>query len=108
MEAMSSVKTRNPRALLHPLTHHAKDLERMVGWLSYGIMTELLPAGWELKQSRNGPNSYSIRKGDTQRHFRSRPPFKVIEVYDRAVGGNLVTTLEGRVSVTRFIESLLE
>lgn len=105
---MASVETRNPRALLHPLAHHAKDLEKIVGWLSYGIMTELLPQDWELKQSRGGPNSFSIRKGDTQLHFRSRPPYKEIEVLDAAQNGNVVATIDGRVAVTRFVDSLVE
>jgi hypothetical protein len=61
--------------------------------------------GWDVRSSRGGANSLSIRKGNRQLHFRGRAG-KGIEVYNRYRLGNLVATLRTRTEVARFIEAL--
>ena len=98
------VNVRNPETLTHAMSHHAKGLEPIVGALALGILIELEPLGWTIRQSGTGAQSYSLRKGAKQYHFRpGGNPYSEIIVKDRYQRGSIVAVLRSRADALRFI-----
>lgn len=91
-------------SLLHALFHHAKELEPVVGILSLGYALELQPLGWEIVHSSIAAQSYSLRKGNLQYHFRAkgRKGNMSIVVLDRYQKGKIIAEIKTRVDALRF------
>lgn len=100
-----TVEVRDTSTLLHAISHHAKALEPLVGALSFGILTELVPRGWSLRQSKVGPQSFCLYRDGREYHFRASRDRKGIVVKDAWTHGKVVTTLTTRVDVLRFIRA---
>ena len=105
---MTQARIRKPESLLHALEHHAEPLVEIVGVLALGILLELEPLGWELKQIKKGAQSFVLKKGDVEYHFRgvvdnADGKYHAIRVIDRWTHGTEVAVLDGRVDALRFI-----
>lgn len=104
---MASTHIRKPESLHHALEHHAEPLVEIVGVLAVGILLELQPRGWDLKQIKKGAQSFMLKKGDLQYHFRGvvgdDGKYRAIRVIDRWMNGSEVAVLDGRVDALRFI-----
>jgi len=100
-------KIRKTEGLWHALGHHAKELQPIVGTLSTGILVDLQPLGWELVQTKEGPQSFSLRRGGVEYHFRPTAGLTQLVVYDRWFhdhdSQNVVATLKTRVDTIKFI-----
>jgi hypothetical protein len=106
----AAVEVKNPASLSHALAHHAKHLEPLVGALALGILTELQPKGWTLKQHKSGPQSFSLSRDLVQYHFRPAIPrdaadnvYREIVVKDAWTHGREVARLRTRPDVLRFV-----
>ena len=93
-----------PESVKHAMMHHARELAPLVGMLAMDFLLELQPYGWELRQSRDGANSFSISKGTTQFHLRGRREkgHWLIVVRDRYCRGNVVAEIRTRADVFQF------
>lgn len=101
------MNTTSGKTLSHALGHHARSLNEMVGVLSTGILTRLVPLGWQLEPVLSGANSYKLHRNGVEFHFRARGPRRamVIDVMDGYVHGRRVARLATRVDVLRFIDA---
>src|SRR5260221_11695634 len=98
------VKVRNPESLTHALSHHARELEPIVGVLALGILTQLMPVGWTLRQSGTGAQSFALNKEGKEYHFRpGDAPYREILVKDHYQLGNVVTVIKSRADALQFI-----
>lgn len=104
---MPTTHIRKPESLHHALEHHAEPLIEVVGVLALGILLELQPLGWELKQIKKGAQSFMLKKGDLEYHFRGvegdDAKYHAIRVIDRWMKGKEVAIIDGRVDALRFI-----
>lgn len=89
-------------SLVHALSHHAKSLEPIVGVLAVGILTELQPRGWKVYHYRSGPNSWAIKKGNHEFHFR-RLSSNSLYVKDSYYGGKYLFDIKTRADAAKFI-----
>jgi len=99
------------KALKYGIQHHAKGIEELVNTLALGILVDLEPRGWKLRQSRDGAQSFSIvnKRGTKEYHFRAwYRPFKSIEVIDKYYKGKLVVQLKTRLDALKFIETCVK
>src|SRR5438552_4831393 len=97
---------RRSESLHHALAHHARELEPLVGALALGILVDLMPNGWTLRQIKTGPQSFVLEKDGVEFHFRpgvnAQNEYDHIVVKDRWMNGKVLSRLEGRVDVLRF------
>jgi hypothetical protein len=99
----------DPGVILDNVRHHAPKLEglalELFAWLTMTLGAD--QRNWVFKQSRGGPNSFSLSDGYRNFHFRGDHEGN-LRVYTRARQGALIETLTTRTQVRRFIESLTE
>lgn len=99
-----AVTMRQAGSLQHAMSHHAKELEPIVGVLALGILTELIPRGWDLEQVLAGAQSFVLRKGGMEYHFRAAGrPYRAIAVKDAWRQGAEVCVIRSRVDALRFV-----
>ena len=101
----------NSKALKYGIQHHAKGVEELVNTLALGILLDLEPRGWELKQVRFGAESFYIinKNYSKEYHFRSwYRPRKSIQIKDAYRKGKLVLTLNTRLDALNFIEKCVK
>jgi hypothetical protein len=101
---------RKSDTLQHALAHHAKQLEPLVGALALGILLELQPSGWELRQIKTGAQSFVLKKGAHEFHLRgegrSGQGYTEIAIKDAWTHGREVDRLQTRADVVRFVRKL--
>lgn len=98
------VAVRKPSSLTHAMSHHARELEPIVGVLALGVLIELLPLGWTIRQSGTGAQSFSLTKDGKEYHFRPGPaPYREIVVKNRYQRGRVVTVIKTRPDALKFI-----
>lgn len=101
---------RNPAALSHALAHHAAELEPLVGLLALEYVLNLQPAGWELRQSGVGSQSFAIKNGSREYHLRGLKvdgKFRAIRVKDAYHMGREVMVIDTRLDVLKFVRLAL-
>lgn len=102
----------DPDVLLRMVRHHAREVE--------GVVLELLASitlvlgsddeEWEVRQSRIGANSFSVRckTHGEEFHFRGAGHGSHdVLVYDRWQHGKLITTITTREEARRFVKGLV-
>lgn len=98
------VAVRKPSSLTHAMSHHARELEPIVGVLALGILIELMPLGWTVRQSGTGAQSFSLTKDGREYHFRpGSAPYREIVVKDRYQRGRVVSVIKTRTDALAFI-----
>lgn len=100
---MTQQLIKNTATLNHALAHHAHNLEPLVGALALGILLELQPHGWKLRQSRTGAQSFALLRGPHEFHFRAGQGNESIVVRDRYTNGKVVFELASRRDVLAFV-----
>jgi len=96
--------------LLRMVRHHAPAVEGVVlellAYMSLELGSDSEP--WQIRQSRVGANSFSLRGRGGEYHFRADHDGQGgIRVYDRAREGNLVDTIATRGEAREFVKGLV-
>lgn len=113
---MLIVVASHPESLLSALRHHAKALEPVVMELLVwaGLRCGEAPGAYYIRQSRVGPNSWSLATPDGREyHVRGKVSGAPVgggrlHVYDRARGGRHVATITSPAGARRFVEWVID